>query len=82
MNKFVGVVKWLLPELPKLIGFSYKTTLFLERNVVKGYQIYLDSLKEYEKIALIDAGSNFAFKDPVILFDWQSNMYKATVFST
>ena len=33
---------------------------------------------EYEKIALIDAGSNFAFKDPEILFDWQSKMDKAT----
>ena len=41
-------------------------------------KIYLDSPKEYEKIALIDAGSNFAFKDPVILFDWQSKMDKAT----
>ena len=41
-------------------------------------KIYLDSHKEYEKIALIDAGSNFAFKDPVILFDWQSKMDKAT----
>ena len=45
-------------------------------------EIYLDYPEQYEKIALIDAGSNFAFKDPVILFDWQSNMYKATVFST
>ena len=27
-------------------------------------KIYLDYPKEYEKIALIDAGSNFAFKDP------------------
>ena len=41
-------------------------------------KIYLDSPKEYEKIALIDAGSNFAFKDPAILFDWQSKMDKAT----
>ena len=40
-------------------------------------KIYLDSPKEYEKIALIDAGSNFAFKDPVILFDWQRKMDKA-----
>jgi hypothetical protein len=41
-------------------------------------KIYLDYPKEYEKIALIDAGSNFAFKDPAILFDWQSKMDKAT----
>jgi hypothetical protein len=41
-------------------------------------EIYLDYPEQYEKIALIDAGSNFAFKDPVILFDWQSKMDKAT----
>ena len=29
-------------------------------------------------LLLIDAGSNFAFKDPVILFDWQSKMDKVT----
>ena len=40
--------------------------------------IYLDYPEKYEKIALIDAGSNFAFKDPAILFDWQSKMDKAT----
>ena len=39
-------------------------------------KIYLDSPKEYEKIALIDAGSNFAFKDPAILFSYQSKMDK------
>tara|TARA_B100001750_G_C15310398_1_gene496949 strand:- start:272 stop:688 length:417 start_codon:yes stop_codon:yes gene_type:complete len=39
--------------------------------------IYLDYPEEYEKIALIDAGSNFAFKDPAILFDWQRKMDKA-----
>jgi len=38
--------------------------------------IYLDYPEEYEKIALIDAGSNFALKDPVILFTWQSKMDK------
>ena len=41
-------------------------------------KIYLDYPEKYEKIALIDAGSNFAFKDPAILFDWQSKMDKAT----
>ena len=41
-------------------------------------EIYLDYPEQYEKIALIDAGSNFAFKDPAILFDWQSKMDKAT----
>ena len=41
-------------------------------------EIYLDYPEQYEKIALIDAGSNFAFKDPVILFDWQRKMDKAT----
>ena len=41
-------------------------------------EIYLDYPEKYEKIALIDAGSNFAFKDPAILFDWQSKMDKAT----
>ena len=39
-------------------------------------KIYLDYPEEYEKIALIDAGSNFALKDPVILFTWQSKMDK------
>ena len=41
-------------------------------------EIYLDYPEQYEKIALIDAGSNFAFKDPAILFDWQGKMDKAT----
>lgn len=40
-------------------------------------KIYIDYPKRYEKIALIDAGSNFALKDPAILFDWQSKMDKA-----
>ena len=40
-------------------------------------EIYLDYPEQYEKIALIDAGSNFAFKDPAILFDWQRKMDKA-----
>ena len=39
--------------------------------------IYLDYPESYEKIALVDAGSNFSFKDPVILFSWQSKMNKA-----
>ncbi|HJM84096.1 MAG TPA: hypothetical protein QGI69_02350, partial [Candidatus Marinimicrobia bacterium] len=39
-------------------------------------KIYIDYPEEYEKIALIDAGSNFAFKDPEILFTWQSKMNK------
>ena len=39
-------------------------------------KIYLDYPEEYEKIALIDAGSNFAFKDPAIHFTWQSKMNK------
>jgi len=41
-------------------------------------EIYLDYPEQYQKIALIDAGSNFAFKDPAILFDWQGKMDKAT----
>ena len=40
-------------------------------------KIYLDYPEEYEKIALIDAGSNFVFNDPEILFTWQSKMDKA-----
>ena len=40
-------------------------------------KVYLDYPESYEKIALIDAGSNFSFKDPVILFAWQSKMNKA-----
>ena len=40
-------------------------------------KIYLDYPEEYEKIALIDAGSNFVLKDPEILFTWQSKMDKA-----
>ena len=39
-------------------------------------KIYIDYPEEYEKIALIDAGSNFAFKDPAILFSYQSKMDK------
>ena len=39
--------------------------------------VYLDYPESYEKIALVDAGSNFSFKDPVILFAWQSKMNKA-----
>ena len=41
-------------------------------------KIYIDYPEKYEKIALIDAGSNFAFKDPAILFTWQSKMDKVT----
>ena len=41
-------------------------------------EIYLDYPEKYEKISLIDAGSNFAFKDPAILFTWQSKMDKVT----
>ena len=40
-------------------------------------KVYLDYPEEYEKIALIDAGSNFVLKDPEILFTWQSKMDKA-----
>ena len=40
-------------------------------------KVYLDYPESYEKIALVDAGSNFSFKDPVILFTWQSKMNKA-----
>ena len=39
--------------------------------------VYLDYPESYEKIALVDAGSNFSFKDPVIPFAWQSKMNKA-----
>ena len=39
-------------------------------------KVYLDYPEEYEKIALVDAGSNFAFKDPAILFTWQSKSNK------
>ena len=41
-------------------------------------KIYLDYPESYEKIALIDAGSNFSFNDPVLLFTWQDKMNKAT----
>ena len=40
-------------------------------------EIYLDYPEQYEKIALIDAGSNFVLNDPEILFTWQSKMDKA-----
>ena len=43
----------------------------------KDVKVYLDYPESYEKIALVDAGSNFSFKDPVILFAWQSKMNKA-----
>ena len=39
-------------------------------------KLYLDYPEEYEKIALVDAGSNFAFKDPALLFTWQSKSNK------
>ena len=39
-------------------------------------KIYSDFPEDYKKIALIDAGSNFAFKDPAIHFTWQSKMNK------
>ena len=39
-------------------------------------KIYSDFPEDYKKIALIDARSNFAFKDPAILFTWQSKMNK------
>jgi len=39
-------------------------------------KLYLDYPEEYEKIALVDAGSNFAFKDPAILVTWQSKSNK------
>ena len=39
-------------------------------------KLYLDYPEEYEKTALVDAGSNFAFKDPAILFTWQSKSNK------
>ena len=39
-------------------------------------KLYLDYPTEYEKIALVDAGSNFALKDPDILFTWQSKSNK------
>ncbi len=42
----------------------------------EGVKLYLDYPNEYEKIALIDAGSNFALKDPDILFTWQSKSNK------
>ena len=40
-------------------------------------KVYIDYPESYEKIALVDAGSNFSFKDPAILFAWQSKMNKA-----
>ena len=42
----------------------------------EGVKLYLDYPNEYKKIALIDAGSNFALKDPDILFTWQSKSNK------
>ena len=48
-----------------------------EANSPTDVKVYLDYPESYEKIALVDAGSNFSFKDPVILFAWQSKMNKA-----
>ena len=39
-------------------------------------KIYLDFPKEYETIALIEASSEFAFKDPSINITWQSKSDK------
>ena len=36
----------------------------------------MDYTEEYEKITSVDAGSNFAFKYPAILFAWQSKSNK------
>ena len=38
--------------------------------------VYLDFPKEYETIALIEASSEFAFKDPSINITWQSKSDK------
>ena len=40
-------------------------------------RVYLDYPESYEIIALVDAGSNFSFKDPVVLFAWQNKTNKA-----
>ena len=48
-----------------------------EATIPTDVKVYLDYPESYEKIALVDAGSNFSFKDPVILFAWQSKMNKA-----
>ena len=45
----------------------------IEPSMVK---IFADYPDEYEKIALVDAGSSFALKDPAVLFTWQSKMDK------
>ena len=42
----------------------------------EGVKLYLDYTTDYEKISLIDAGSNFALKDPDVLFTWQSKSNK------
>ena len=39
-------------------------------------KIYLDFPEEYETIALIEASSEFAFKDPSINITWQSKSDK------
>jgi hypothetical protein len=39
-------------------------------------EVYLDFPEGYEIIALIEASSEFAFKDPSINFTWQSKSYK------
>ena len=39
-------------------------------------KIYLDFPEQYETIALIEASSEFAFKDPSINFTWQSKSDK------
>ena len=49
----------------------------LRGGVAPDHQQMKTVAKSYEKIALVDAGSNFSFKDPVILYAWQSKMNKA-----
>ena len=44
----------------------------------EGVKLYLDYPNEYEKIALIDAGSNFALKDPDILFHGKAKVTRSS----
>ncbi len=43
---------------------------------VNEVEIYADYPEIFDKIAILDAGSGFAIKDPALLFTWQAKMDK------
>ena len=75
MNKtfFTFIVTLLVGCYPVSHVIVGEARMPIEPSMVK---IFADYPDEYEKIALVDAGSSFALKDPAVLFTWQSKMDK------